>query len=152
MTAPLAWRRAPLDSTFAESERQKPHVGAPIGANGNLTAGGTRTFEWDAENRLVAVYIGTQRSEFTYDGEQRRVRMVEKANGATVRDANLFWAGTAIIEERPTTGEVNRFFTDGKSHNGSARDLTRDHLGASARLPTAPAPLSRAMTTIRTGA
>ena len=33
---------------------------------GNLTADGTRTFEWDAEDRLVAVDIGTHRSEFTY--------------------------------------------------------------------------------------
>ena len=38
-------------------------------ANGNLTADGTRTFEWDARNQLVAVTVGTHRSEFAYDGE-----------------------------------------------------------------------------------
>ena len=31
-------------------------------ANGNLTADGTRTFEWDAKNRIVAVTVGTHRS------------------------------------------------------------------------------------------
>src|SRR6266850_6309007 len=38
--------------------------------------------------------------------------------------------GTAIIEERLATGEVNRFFSDGEQHNGIARYLTRDHLGS----------------------
>jgi len=31
-----------------------PHVGAPIDANGNLTADGTRTFEWDDATRVQA--------------------------------------------------------------------------------------------------
>jgi hypothetical protein len=44
-------------------------------ANGNLTADGTRTFEWDVADRLVAGNVGMQRSEFTYDGQQRRVRV-----------------------------------------------------------------------------
>ena len=42
-------------------------------ANGNLTADGTRNFEWDARNQLVAVTVGTHRSEFTYDGMLRAV-------------------------------------------------------------------------------
>ena len=99
-------------------------------ANGNLTSDETRTFEWDAENRLVAVNIGTHRSEFSYDGLDRRVRIFEKENGATARDAQLIWDGTAIAEERLSTGEVTRFFADGESHNGIARYLTRDHLGS----------------------
>jgi YD repeat-containing protein len=40
-----------------------------------MTSDGTRTFEWDARNQLVAVNTGTQRSEFAYDGLRRRVRM-----------------------------------------------------------------------------
>ena len=99
-------------------------------ANGNMTSDGTRTFEWDAENRLLAVNIGTHRSEFTYDGASRRTRMVEKESGATVRDAGLYWADGAIIEERVSSGEVNRFFGDGESHNGTARYVTRDHVGS----------------------
>lgn len=65
--------------------------------------------------------MGTHRSELTYDGHSRRTRIVEKENGATVRDAQLFWDGTAIVEKRLTTGEVNRFFSDGEQHNGAAR-------------------------------
>lgn len=107
-----------------------PRVGAPIDANGNLTSDGTRTFEWDAVNRFVAVNDGTKRSEFSYDGLSRRTRIVEKENGATVRDAALFWDGTGIVEERLSTGEVNRFFADGEQHNGAARYLTRDLLGS----------------------
>lgn len=49
-------------------------------ANGNRTSDDARTFEWDARNQIVAVTIGTHRSEFTYDGQQRRVRVVEKEN------------------------------------------------------------------------
>jgi RHS repeat-associated protein len=99
-------------------------------ANGNLTGDGMRSFTWDAENRLLTVTIGTKTSEFTYDGGDRRVRIVEKDGGATTRDAQLIWDGTEIAEERLSTGEVNRFFTDGEQHNGTARYLTRDHLGS----------------------
>ena len=42
-------------------------------ANGNLVADGTRTFEWDARNQLVGVNIGSHRTEFEYNGDQRRV-------------------------------------------------------------------------------
>lgn len=55
-----------------------PPVGAPIDSNGNMTGDGTRTCEWDAENRLTAITIGSQRSEFSYDGNDRRVRVVER--------------------------------------------------------------------------
>jgi RHS repeat-associated protein len=99
-------------------------------ANGNLTADGTRTFEWDAENRLLAVVIGTARSEFAYDGLDRRVRIVEKESSTTMRDARFIWIGTTIVEERLSTGEINRFFHDGEEHDGVARYLTRDHLGS----------------------
>src|SRR5205085_5187912 len=37
-------------------------------ASGNLLSDGTRTFEWDAQNQLVAVATGTHRSEFSYNG------------------------------------------------------------------------------------
>lgn len=72
-----------------------PHVGAPIDANGNLTSDGTRSFEWDAQNQLVAVTVGTHRSEFVYDGLQRRVRQIEKENGVTTTDTRVLWCETA---------------------------------------------------------
>jgi YD repeat-containing protein len=84
----------------------RPDICAPIDANGNLTADGTRTFEWDARNQLVAVTVGTHRSEFTYDGLQRRVRVVEKENGVTESDSKVLWCDRELCEERAADGAM----------------------------------------------
>ncbi len=109
-----------------------PPVGAPIDANGNLTSDGTRSFEWDARNQLVAVTVGTHRSEFIYDGLQRRVRQVEKDSGATTADTWVLWCETAICEERAADGVTvtRRAFGLGEQVNGQARFFTTDHLGS----------------------
>src|SRR6266446_9080754 len=77
--------------------------------NGSLTSdGSTRTFEWDGANRLVAInYTGTtQRSEFTYDGLNRCVKLVEK-NGSTIVSTRKFvWCGTECCEFRNNNGAV----------------------------------------------
>lgn len=101
-------------------------------ANGNLTADGTRTFEWDARNQLVAVTVGTHRSEFVYDGLQRRVRQVEKDNGVTTADTRVLWCETAICEERAADGVTvtRRAFGLGEQISGQARYFTTDHLGS----------------------
>ena len=110
----------------------KPRVGAPIDANGNLTSDGTRTFEWDARNQLVAINVGTHRSEFTYDGLQRRVHMVEKENGVVQSDTKVIWCQTAICEERAADGVTvtRRLFTDGEQGGGAARFFAGDHLAS----------------------
>ncbi|PYM13244.1 MAG: hypothetical protein DME18_09465 [Verrucomicrobia bacterium] len=64
----------------------------------------SRTYEWDAENRLVALNLGTHRTEFTYDGLDRRIRIVEKENGATVSDRRYVWCETDLCEERDAAG------------------------------------------------
>jgi RHS repeat-associated protein len=64
--------------------------------NGNLTADPFRTYEWDAADRLVAINytgIAAARTEFTYDGLSRRVKIVEKglpapALSLTIQPAN----------------------------------------------------------------
>jgi RHS repeat-associated protein len=100
-------------------------------ANGNLTADGTRTFEWDARNQMVAVNVGTKRSEFTYDGRQRRIRIVEKESGVTQSDTKLVWCENEICEERATDGTTvtRRAFERGEQVAGAARFLAPDHLG-----------------------
>src|SRR5439155_26538051 len=50
-------------------------------ANGTNTPA---TYEWNAAQSLTAINQGTNRSEFSYDGLGRRVRIVEKQNGAVV--------------------------------------------------------------------
>jgi RHS repeat-associated protein len=72
-------------------------------ANGNLLADGTRTYEWDAENRLTAVSIGTHRGEFGYDGLGRRVLITEKDNGTVTTSRHYIWDGDQLAEETDAT-------------------------------------------------
>ena len=104
--------------------------------NGNLTnattSTATNTFEWDAADRLTAVNMGTNRSEFTYDGLGRRMKIVEK-QGVTVVSTKLFvWCGTELCEERDSTGTnvTKRFFGQGEQISGTNYFYTRDHLGS----------------------
>ena len=101
-------------------------------ANGNLTADGTRIFEWDARNQLLAITVGTHRSEFTYDGLQRRVREVEKENGVVQSFSNVIWCQTALCEERAADGVTvtRRSFSRGEQVAGVTRFFAGDHLGS----------------------
>jgi len=101
-------------------------------ANGNLTSDGTRTFEWDARNELVAINTGTHRSEFTYDGERRRVRVIEKENGATQSDTKVLWCDQEICEERAADGVtiMRRAFAQGDQVASATRFFVEDHLGS----------------------
>jgi RHS repeat-associated protein len=101
-------------------------------ANGNITADGTRTFEWDAREQLRAVTDGTNRSEFTYDGLRHRVRMVEKENGVVQSDTRLVWCEVAICEERGADGTTvtRRPFTRGEQLSGAPRFFGTDHLSS----------------------
>jgi RHS repeat-associated protein len=101
-------------------------------ANGNLTSDGTRTFEWDAEDRLVAVVQGTRRSEFTYNGLGQRVRIVEMDGAAVLTDRWYVWCELSICEERDSSGSsvLRRFFHHGVQEGTDAYLYTRDHLGS----------------------
>jgi RHS repeat-associated protein len=101
-------------------------------ANGNLIGDGTRTFEWDARNQLIAVTIGTHRSEYTYDGQQRRVRVIEKENGVTQSDTRILWCEMVICEERAADGTTvnRRAFRHGEQVGGVSRFFATDHLGS----------------------
>jgi len=108
----------------------------PLGydANGSLASdGGARTFELDAANRLAAVnYTGTaQRSEFTYDGLNRCVKLVEK-NGNMINSTRKFvWSWTDRCEFRNNNGAVQfQLYPQGQYQSGAAYFYTRDHLGS----------------------
>ncbi|MCX6879390.1 MAG: hypothetical protein NTW21_37150 [Verrucomicrobia bacterium] len=94
------------------------------------------TYEWDAENRLVAINNGSQRSEFGYDGRGRRVRITEKQNGATTSDKRFLWNGLQLCEERDATGATvaKRFLPLGVNVTIGATAgnyfYTTDHLGS----------------------
>jgi RHS repeat-associated protein len=101
-----------------------------VDSAGNLLTDGTRTFEWDARNQLVAVTMASNRTEFTYDGAQRRVRTVEKSAGVVVSDVQALWCGGALCEERNlSTGvALRRFFAFGETIGSESRLFVTDHL------------------------
>jgi RHS repeat-associated protein len=109
--------------------------------NGNLTSVVTATFtnsyEWDAANRFAAIEtreVGqvTKRSEFTYDGLSRWVRIVEKTNGVSQAENWLLWCGDELCEKRDETGAAasRRYFAQGEHLSGVPYLYARDHLGS----------------------
>jgi len=101
-------------------------------ANGNLVSDGTKTYEWDALDQLVAVNQGALRSEFTYDGEGRRVRVVDKDSGTVTSDKRFLWCGLELCEQRDASGSVvqRRFYSEGVQDGGSNYFYAADHLGS----------------------
>jgi RHS repeat-associated protein len=107
----------------------------PIGydLNGNLTNDSSKIYEWDATNRLAAItYIGQSiRTEFTYDGLGRRVKIVEMDNGTVTSTKNFVWDGSQTAEERDAANQVTkRFFARGEQTEGTVYYYTHDHLGS----------------------
>lgn len=106
-------------------------------ANGNcanFTSGATNvTYEWDAENRLVAInnQYNNTRSEFTYDGYGRRVKIIEKANGTATSTNQFVWSGMSLCQQRDGSDNVTkRFYAEGEQISGANYYFTRDHLGS----------------------
>jgi RHS repeat-associated protein len=103
--------------------------------NGNLTSDGSKTYEWDAANRCVAINVGTHRTEMSYDGLGRRVHLTEKDSGNITSEKRFLWCGNELCEERDASGGTvtKRFFGQGEQRvGGSDAGLyfyTRDHLG-----------------------
>jgi RHS repeat-associated protein len=107
-------------------------------ASGNLESDGVRSFEWDVENRLLAVTQGTLRSEFGYDGLSRRVSIVEKDGPTVLSSRRLLWCDeTTLCEERDSSGTtvLKRFVSQGEIQGADSFFYARDHLG-SVRLMT----------------
>jgi RHS repeat-associated protein len=89
------------------------------------------TYEWDGNHRLVAINLGTNRSEFTYDGRGRLRVITEKQGGNTVSERRFLWATFKISEERDTNNVVvKRFFIRGEQRGGTNLYYFSDHLGS----------------------
>jgi len=103
---------------------------------GNLTDDGEgKTFEWDAADRLIAINTRHTRSEFTYDGLSRRVKIVEASGGTVTSTKQFVWIGAQIAEERDANNEVTRrYYREGEERIGGQDAglyyYTRDHLGS----------------------
>lgn len=104
-------------------------------SEGNLLGDGTSIFEWDLRNRLAAIVTGTHRTEFTYDGSDRRVRVVEKEGGSVTSDLRYIYHGLSLLEERASNNStVLRWFYSGGhvdiANGGTRYAYTTDHLGS----------------------
>jgi RHS repeat-associated protein len=102
--------------------------------NGSVTSdGGTRTFEWDAANHMVAInYTGTTgRSEFTYDGLGRVAKIVEKTGSTITSTRKFVWCGNDKCEYRDAADAVTlRVYPQGELTGTKPNFYTRDHLGS----------------------
>jgi RHS repeat-associated protein len=102
--------------------------------NGSIGSdGGARTFEWDGANRLVAInYTGfTTRSEFSYDGLSRVVKIVEKTGGTINSTRKFVWYGQEKCEFRDATDAVTqRNYNQGQYVGTTAYFYLHDHLGS----------------------
>lgn len=103
-------------------------------ANGSLSDdGGTRTFEWDAANRLTRIlYTGTNlTTELSYDGMSRCMKIIEKNNGVVTSEKRFVWEGMSMAEERDASNTVTkRFFGQGVQIGATNYYYNRDHLGS----------------------
>ena len=109
-----------------------------IDANGNLLNDGTKSYTWDAENRLISVsFLNPQPPtvadtiQMAYDGMGRRVSITE-SHGATVLSAKTFvWCEQTLCQERNSAGQVTKqFFGYGEQINGTNYYYVFDHLGS----------------------
>lgn len=95
-------------------------------ADGNLTADGSMTYEWDGENRLIAAYptspsSGSVKVVFDYDYMSRRVRKCVYAWDA----GTTAWSTTASTDQRFVYDQWNVVLVlNGLSSNATVRGYT----------------------------
>ena len=104
-------------------------------ANGNLLSDATRTYKWDAENRLIGISYPGQAgvsSAFSYDGLGRRIAIVTMSGGAST-PAHYGWCGETLCQARAANDAVTRrYFDEGEKSfaNESLFYYGVDHLGS----------------------
>jgi hypothetical protein len=86
LSASVTQGSAPMLSVSVNTKNQINNSGFVYDAAGNLTADGSLTMTYDAENRMVSTNAGVS---YTYDGDGRRVR---KSNG------KLYWYGMSGLD------------------------------------------------------
>lgn len=123
-------------------------------ANGNLTDDGQRTYQWDAENRLVAVASKTsptQVTSFVYDGLSRRVASLAGAGAkapikisafpdflraphpiTVSRSMTYIWCGDTLCGSQGPGGSGHSYYPEGEYIAGVGTSLyyQQDHLGS----------------------
>ncbi|GHT96521.1 hypothetical protein AGMMS49545_21720 [Betaproteobacteria bacterium] len=102
-------------------------------ANGNRTEDETRTYQWDAENRLMAIGYKKapgKRTEFQYDGQDRRVAIIE-TDGKARTETKYTWCGNTVCRTKSGANEAYYFGEGAYRVRGKKRDYyAKDHLGS----------------------
>ena len=104
--------------------------------NGNTLSGdGTKTYKWDAENRLIEIdYVGsTAKSQFSYDGMNHRSVDIETSATGTVTTLRYLWCGTSMCQVRDGSDNVlRRDLLEGEYNIGASQKLVYmpDQLGS----------------------
>ena len=95
-------------------------------ADGNTLSGdGTRTYKWDAENRLIEIdYVGTSnKSVFSYDGVGHRIVDAETVSGTTTTTYYL-WCGSSICQTRNSSQTaIRRDLPEGEYNVSTSQKL-----------------------------
>ncbi|MGF1483185.1 MAG: RHS repeat-associated core domain-containing protein [Opitutales bacterium] len=91
-----------------------------------------REFRWDQLNRLLTIIDGSNETEFAYDGNDRRVRIIERTNSVVQSNHVYIWSGSGILQKRNAAGtSVERSYFSRGFIEGSAKYFcTKDHLGS----------------------
>jgi RHS repeat-associated protein len=96
-------------------------------ADGNCLSDGTRSYQWDALNRLIQITQGSNTYQFAYDGQSRRIS--ETDNGTLTKQ--WVWVGNQMAEEQDGNNIVTKkFYPQGEQQSGTAYYYTSDHLGS----------------------
>jgi RHS repeat-associated protein len=92
----IAANSAPQTPTYTNANEV---VGGNYDPNGSPKTLGGGTYTWDAANRLASATVNGVETDFSYDGESRLVRIVEKQGSTTIADKAYTWSGgTRVLE------------------------------------------------------
>jgi RHS repeat-associated protein len=78
--------------------------------NGSMLSDGTRSFIWDAKDRLKKVTVAGTTYEWDYDWQDRRVREYQYAATAVrpaIPSKQYIWEGSQIVRERTGTSAID---------------------------------------------
>lgn len=104
-------------------------------ANGNTLSGdGTKTYKWDAENRLIEIdYVGTSnKTVFNYDGFNHRRATADTVSGITIT-SRYMWCDDTLCQARDGSDNVLRRYLDEGEYNVSTSQklvYMPDHIGS----------------------